>query len=132
VSFRFKRLRIMAKKYFLFLVFISICLAGIDVRAENPDKSDSSLIRITPPAPKISDSERQTELAARRAKVFAEMTDKSMLILFSTEPRVYTNDVDFMYRQENNLYYLTALKKNGATLVLYKDGNTAQEILFLP
>ena len=55
-----------------------------------------------------------------------------MLILFSTEPRVYTNDVDYPYRQENNLYYLTNLKQKGATLVLLPGNTKTREILFLP
>lgn len=89
-------------------------------------------IRVTPPAPKFLDTERQTELAARRANVVREMSDKSMLIMFSGEPKQYAGDVDFMYRQENNLYYLTNLKQKNATLVLIKDGASTQEILFLP
>ncbi|MGB5013251.1 MAG: aminopeptidase P family protein [Pyrinomonadaceae bacterium] len=89
-------------------------------------------IRVTPPAPKFTDAERHTELAKRRAAVAAKMADKSMLILFSAEPRLYTNDVDYVYRQENNLYYLTALKQDGATFVMTKDGGTVTETLFLP
>ncbi|HVF31362.1 MAG TPA: aminopeptidase P family protein [Pyrinomonadaceae bacterium] len=90
------------------------------------------VIRVTPPAPKFTDAERHAELGKRRAAVAARMTDKSMLILFSAEPKLYTNDVDYVYRQENNLYYLTGLKQDGATLVLTKDGATVREILFLP
>lgn len=89
-------------------------------------------IRVTPPAPKFTDAERHAELAGRRAAVAAKMADKSMLILFSAEPKLYTNDVDYVYRQENNLYYLTALKQDGATLVVTKDGATITETLFLP
>ncbi|HXG85197.1 MAG TPA: aminopeptidase P family protein [Pyrinomonadaceae bacterium] len=96
------------------------------------DKNVSSAIRATPPAPKFTDAERQTELANRRAKVLAAMDDKSVLILFSALPKIYTGDVDFMYRQENNLYYLTNLKQNNAALVLVKDGAQTSEILFLP
>jgi Xaa-Pro aminopeptidase len=55
-----------------------------------------------------------------------------MLILFSTEPRVYTSDVDYEYRQENNLYYLTNLNQRGATLVLLPGNTLLPEILFLP
>src|SRR6476646_4749787 len=91
-----------------------------------------SAIKITPPAPRFSDAERQAELARRRSAVAAKMTDKSMLILFSTEPKLYTNDVDYVYRQENNLYYLTALKQDNATLVITKDGANVKETLFLP
>jgi len=57
---------------------------------------------------------------------------KGILILFSTEPRVYTNDVDYEYRQENNLYYLTNLKQNNATLVLIPGNEITPEVLFIP
>jgi Xaa-Pro aminopeptidase len=87
---------------------------------------------VTPPSPKFSDLERHTELANRRQNVFAEMADNSIMIMFSTEPKIYTGDVDFMYRQENNLYYLTNLRQPNATLVLIKNGKATHEILFLP
>ncbi|HLM60489.1 MAG TPA: aminopeptidase P family protein, partial [Pyrinomonadaceae bacterium] len=96
------------------------------------DKIEPKTIRATPAATRFSDAERQTELARRRAKVFEQMTDDSMMILFSAEPKIYAGDVDFYYRQENNLYYLTNLKQNGATLVLVKNGGNTREILFLP
>lgn len=89
-------------------------------------------ILISPKAPKFTDAERHAELARRRAAVTAKMADKSMLVLFSAEPRLYTNDVDYVYRQENNLFYLTGLKQDGATLVITKDGGTISETLFLP
>lgn len=89
-------------------------------------------IRVAPPAPKFSDGERQAELARRRAAVAAAMSDNSVLVLFSAEPKLYANDVDYVYRQENNLYYLTGLKQNGATLVIAKNGGTVTETLFLP
>jgi Xaa-Pro aminopeptidase len=57
---------------------------------------------------------------------------KGILILFSGEARVYANDVNYHYRQENNLYYLTNLKQNGATLVMTPGNATVPEILFLP
>jgi len=88
-------------------------------------------ISVTPPAPKFSDIERQAELARRRAAVAAKMADKSMLILFSAEPKLYTNDVDYVFRQENNLYYLTNLKQEGATFVMTKDGGVVKEFLFI-
>ena len=54
------------------------------------------------------------------------------MVLFSAEPRVYTNDVDYHYRQENNLYYLTGIKQDGATLVLIPGAKRTREILFMP
>lgn len=87
---------------------------------------------VTPGAPKFSDTERQGELARRRAAVAAKMADNSILILWSAEPRNYAGDVDFMYRQENNHYYLTNLKQKGSTLVVAKNDNKVSEYLFLP
>jgi len=89
-------------------------------------------IIVTPKAPKFTDAERHAELARRRAAVVAKMADKSILVMFSAEPRLYTNDVDYVYRQENNLFYLTGLKQDGATLVITKDGGTVTETLFIP
>ena len=93
---------------------------------------DPPVIPVTPPAPKFSVAERQAELAKRRAAVAARMEDKSVLVMFSAEPKLYTNDVDYVYRQENNLYYLTGLKQVGATLVITKDGASITESLFVP
>src|SRR5687768_7981809 len=93
---------------------------------------DPPVIPVTPPAPKFSVAERHAELAKRRAAVAAKMEDKSVLVMFSAEPKLYTNDVDYVYRQENNLYYLTGLKQVGATLVITKDGAKVTETLFIP
>jgi Xaa-Pro aminopeptidase len=123
------------KIFFALVLFISLSTSffSFNVRAETPKNPvPPKAIRLTPPAPRISDTERQTELAARRARVFAEMKDNSVMILMSAAPKVYTNDVDFLYRQENNLYYLTNLKQQNATLVLSKANGATQEFLFIP
>lgn len=87
---------------------------------------------LTPPAPAVTDAERQAELARRRAAVAAKMQDNSVLILLSAEPKIYTNDVDYVFRQENDLYYLTALKQKGATLVITKKSGQITETIYLP
>jgi Xaa-Pro aminopeptidase len=92
----------------------------------------SPAIRITPPAPIFTDAERQSELARRRQEVAKAMADKSMLILFSAEPKLYANDVNYVFRQENDLYYLTALKQAGATLVMVKTAGEVNAFLFVP
>src|SRR6267142_4000174 len=102
------------------------------VRAENELRRVSLTIRVTPPAPVFDEKERVAELTQRRAHVSKTIGPTSLLILFSTEPRVYANDVDYQYRQENNLYYLTNLKQKGATLVLLPGNVQFPEILFLP
>ena len=110
------------------LLAFSLNSFSFDADVKNAPKA----IRAAPPAPKISDAERQTELAKRRAKVLAAMADNSVMILMSATAKNYAGDVDFMYRQENNLYYLTNLKQNNATLVLTKNGGQTGEFLFLP
>jgi len=92
-------------------------------------RTPKSPIRITPAAPQIDVGGRQAELAARRARVAQAMGPSGALVLFSGEPRVYANDVDYPFRAENNFYYLTNLKQVGATLVLLP-GNVP--VLFLP
>ncbi|HEU0173787.1 MAG TPA: Xaa-Pro aminopeptidase [Blastocatellia bacterium] len=88
--------------------------------------------RIAPPAPTISDADRLSELRARREEVMKRMGDRGVMVLFGAEPRVYTNDVDYHYRQENNLYYLTGIKQEDATLVLIPGAKRTREILFMP
>jgi len=111
------------------LLGTSVPLVAGKSAAETPK---SSVIRISPPAPVFSEEARLAELASRRARVGQSIGEKGILILFSTEPRVYTNDVDYEYRQENNLYYLTNLKQKGATLVLTPSNELSSAILFLP
>src|SRR5205085_12534637 len=92
-----------------------------------------SAIRETPPAPTFTDEERVAELRARRARVAERIGKNSVLLMFSAEPRVYTNDVDYEFRQENNLYYLTNLRQQGATRDMLPGATEGpREILFLP
>src|SRR5258708_6516156 len=104
----------------------------LTVAAHSADSLKSSVIRVAPPAPTFTPDARLAELANRRARVGQAIGDKGVLILFSTEPRIYANDVDYEYRQENNLYYLTNLKQKNATLVLTPGNPTFPAILFLP
>jgi Xaa-Pro aminopeptidase len=94
--------------------------------------SKSSVIRMAPPAPVFDEKTRLAELARRRARVAEMVGNKGILILLSTEPRVYANDVNYEYRQENNLYYLTNLEQKRATLVMMPGNGVTPEILFLP
>src|SRR5919107_832440 len=114
------------------LLALFACLAmlspiGLTVRATS-ERAIPSNIRITPPAPAFDDKDRIAELKQRRERVAQSIGPQSFVILFSTEPRVYTNDVDYPYRQENNLYYLTNLNQKGATLVLMPGNPQLREI----
>jgi Xaa-Pro aminopeptidase len=119
-------------------VLVAICaslamLNPVDFSAgAKAERSVAPNIRITPPAPVFDTKQRIAELTQRRQRVAEKIGPRSMLVLFSTEPRIYSNSVNYPYRQENNLYYLTNLKQKNATLVLLPGNTKVREILFLP
>ncbi|MEZ5344604.1 MAG: aminopeptidase P family protein [Pyrinomonadaceae bacterium] len=116
-----------------FVLVFAISVFSINHPAsESTSENPKNVIQITPPSPVFTTEERQTELAKRRKQVSDLMADNSMLILFSSEQRIYSNDVNYPYRQENNLYYLTALKQYGASLVIQKENGTVSEFVFIP
>ena len=115
----------------VFALLVLLSPVGVAVRAKSEPPVPAN-IRLTPPAPTFTDKERVAELMQRRERVAQKIGPQSFMVLFSTEPRVYANDVDYPYRQENNLYYLTNLKQKGATLVLLPGNTKIREILFLP
>ncbi|HEX8722309.1 MAG TPA: aminopeptidase P family protein [Pyrinomonadaceae bacterium] len=111
----------------------TLTLAGGPAAGRPASAAEPPVIREAPAPPAFTDAERQAELRARRGRVAAKLGPNSVLVLLSAEPRVYTNDVDYEFRQENNLYYLTALRQKGANLVMFVgDGGATREILFLP
>ncbi|HKP47002.1 MAG TPA: aminopeptidase P N-terminal domain-containing protein, partial [Pyrinomonadaceae bacterium] len=114
--------------------FVLAALIAPSTRANGDSAAPVSVpvIRTSPPAPVFDKQTRLAELASRRARVAEAIGPRGFLVMFSTEPRVYTNDVDYEYRQENNLYYLTNLKQNNATLVLLPGNAEVPEILFMP
>jgi Xaa-Pro aminopeptidase len=122
------------KRVITWILLIAFVLSGLAVVVFSapPMPPTADPVPKAPPAPKFTDAERHAELARRRAAVAAKMADKSIMILFSAEPKLYANDVDYVYRQENNLYYLTGLKQDGATLVISKNSGAVTETLFLP
>lgn len=114
------------------LVLLCGSFLPFPTRAEGNEPANPTVIRITPPPPSITDKDRLAELANRRARLAHSIGPQAILVLFSAEPRVYTNDVDYQFRQENNLYYLTNLKQERATLVLMPGNSRLPEILFVP
>jgi len=72
-----------------------------------------------------------TDLQQRRARFMENLGSESMLILWSAPMRVYSNDVDYEYRQDSNFYYLTAIDQPESILVLMPGNRTRKEILFV-
>src|SRR5439155_24409556 len=79
----------------------------------------------------VTAGEFQDDLKARRARAMERLGPESMLILWSAPTRVYSRDVDYEYRQDSNLYYLTGIDQEDTTLVLMPGNLTHKEILFV-
>ena len=110
----------------VFLAFATFLMASPALAA------DASIWKVAPPPPASWQSGRVADLTARRQALAAQIGTNGILILHAAEPRNYSGDVDWPFRQENDFYYLTAIAQSGATLVLIPGGDTVREILFLP
>jgi Xaa-Pro aminopeptidase len=73
----------------------------------------------------------QEDLAARRARLMERLGPDTVAIVWSAPPRVYSRDVDYEYRQDSNLLYLTGLSQPDTVLVLIPGAKTVREVLFV-
>jgi Xaa-Pro aminopeptidase len=71
------------------------------------------------------------DLAGRRARVLDRIGHDAVLILWSAPTRTYSLDIDYEYRQDSNLYYLTGITEEETILVLTPGNPTAREVLFI-
>jgi Xaa-Pro aminopeptidase len=76
-------------------------------------------------------SELSDDLKARRARVMDRLGPEALLVLWSAPPARYSRDVDYEYRQDSNLYYLTGLTQEDTILVLMPGNATKRELLFI-
>ena len=79
-----------------------------------------------------------SEYAKRRKKVLEKMEQGSAMLVRSADFRNRSNDVDYEFRQRNNLLYLTGVTEDRSALLLLPDGyaleatgETVHEILFV-
>ena len=73
----------------------------------------------------------QEDLAARRGKLMERLGPDTLAIFWSAPTRVYSGDVDYEYRQESNLLYLTGIDQPETILVLMPGNTSRREILFI-
>ncbi len=73
----------------------------------------------------------QDDLKARRARAMEQLGPDTLAIFWSAPTRVYSLDVDYEYRQDSNLLYLTDLNQEDTILVLMPGNKTKREILFV-
>jgi Xaa-Pro aminopeptidase len=76
-------------------------------------------------------SEFSADLAARRARVAERLGPDAMLLLWSAPEHRYSRDVDYEYRQDSNLYYLTGITQPGTMLIIMPGNQSRREILFV-
>lgn len=73
---------------------------------------------------------------AKRTQLRASMPDNSVAVFFSNAIRNRANDVDYLYHQDPNFYYLTGHREPHSVLLIFKDkqkvsGETFDEIIFV-
>ena len=73
----------------------------------------------------------QDDLKARRVRVMEALGPEAIAIFWSAPVRVYSHDVEYEYRQDSNLFYLTGIDQEDTVLVLMPGNETRREILFV-
>lgn len=61
----------------------------------------------------------------RRSKVRAALPRNSVAVFFANPVRNRSNDVDYLYHQDPDFYYLTGYKEPNAVLFIFKERQTA-------
>lgn len=63
----------------------------------------------------------------RREQLRNRMPNNSVAVFFANPVRNRANDVDYVYHQDPNLYYLTGYKEPHAVLLIFKDNQTDED-----
>ena len=73
----------------------------------------------------------------RRAKLREKLPANSVAVFFANAVRNRSNDVDYVYHQDPDFFYLSGYKEPDAVLLIFKDKQTANngtqydEIIFV-
>ena len=73
----------------------------------------------------------QDDLKARRARAMERLGPDAIAIFWSAPERVFSTDVNYEYRQDSNLLYLTGIDQEETILVLMPGNETRKEMLFV-
>ena len=73
----------------------------------------------------------QDDLKARRARAMERLGPDALAIFWSAPVRIYSNDVEYEYRQDSNLLYLTGIDQEDTILVMMPGRTTRREVLFV-
>ncbi len=71
-----------------------------------------------------------------RERFIQHMPDSAVALFFAADVKNRSNDVNYLYRQDNSLYYLSGLREPAGVLMLFKypisvGTTTTQELLFV-
>ena len=75
--------------------------------------------------------------AGRRDALRQSMPDNSVVAVFAYPVRVFSNDVDYFYHQNPDMYYFSGCKEPNSLLLIFKEdqadsaGNKYNEVLFV-
>jgi Xaa-Pro aminopeptidase len=90
----------------------------------------AALVLLAKPAPAEHASVLPAEFQARRAALVKAIGSDAAFIAFSSEASRRTGDVDWPFRQEDNLLYLTGVNEPDTTLVLLPGERERREMVF--
>jgi len=95
------------------------------------------------PAPSQKDNDQPKDYltkefhAGRREALRQNMPENSVVAVFAYPVRTFSNDVDYFYHQNPDMYYFTGYKEPHSLLLIFKDdqtdssGNKYNEVLFV-
>jgi Xaa-Pro aminopeptidase len=72
----------------------------------------------------------RADLALRRFNAMTALGPETVLVAWSAPAKVYSTDVNYEYRQESNMLYLSGMTQEETILVLVPGAKTRKEILF--
>jgi len=75
--------------------------------------------------------EYQDDLKGRRARLLQTLDAGTVFVAWSAPSRVYSTDVNYEYRQDSNLHYLTGITQEETILVLMPGAATKKEVIFV-
>ena len=103
----------------LFRVALALCVTVITTTVTASAQPDSSPAAF------------RDDLKARRAALAAKLGTGSLAILWSAPARVYSRDVDYEYRQDSDLLYLTGVEQAETILLMIPGSPQRSEVLFI-
>ena len=111
-----------------FFIAVATFFSGVIVAQPLPASNDENL---------PTDYLTKDFHAGRRAALREKMPDNSVMAVFAYPTRTFSNDVEYLYHPNPDMYYFTGYKEPHSLLVIFKEvqtdsvGNKYNELLFV-